>query len=205
MATSIESLVAQTDADLYTEEIVLNEQCSHHESLLWRITKSSYCTRNVKPHISAPSTPSQTDAIVTTQKKGEGVSKGTLIELNNSKSKLGGISELLQATPTCVKPILLLMCEMKPGWMQNCVRLNHYIKFPCMRVEESNPKCSVKGLAKAAKDAISKVINGVSRNIGTQAPIICLFIGPRKAFDTVNHAQLLDRLEEVNFSGIPIF
>nr|CAI5833461.1 unnamed protein product [Callosobruchus analis] len=43
--------------------------------------------------------------------------QGTLIEGNNGKSKLGGISGLLQTTPICVKPILKLTCGRKPWWI----------------------------------------------------------------------------------------
>nr|CAI5851375.1 unnamed protein product [Callosobruchus analis] len=45
------------------------------------------------------------------------ISQGTLIEGNNGQLKLEGIIGLLQTIPICVKPISLLICERKLGWM----------------------------------------------------------------------------------------
>lgn len=56
---------------------------------------------------------------------------------------------------------------------------------------------------KSTQDAIVYLTNKLSKSIDEKLPTLCVFVDLAKAFDTVDHSQLLYILENIGFRGTP--
>lgn len=56
--------------------------------------------------------------------------------------------------------------------------------------------------ARSTQDAISFLVDNLYKSIDANKPTLCLFVDLAKAFDTVSHEILLDKMEKYGFRGV---